>query len=218
MYNPFADPALVSGYEAWYATAGQRADMLEKALLQRMLNGFPRASTILEIGCGTGHFTRWFDQQGFRPVGLDRSPAMLAEARRLGSPPCVRGDALAPPFPTKAFDVVALITALEFVPDPDQALAEALRVARQGLILGVLNRQSLLGRQLRRKGGPIWGTARLFTPAELSDLARRAAGGQRVRITWQTALWPLWRGALPLPWGGFIGMAVRSFQRRGDSA
>jgi len=207
--NPFADPALVPGYEAWYATAGQRADMLEKALLQRLLSDFPLASTVLEIGCGTGHFTRWFDQQGFRPVGLDRSAAMLAEAGRLGGPPCVRGDALALPFPTKAFDVVALITALEFVPDPVQALAEALRVTRQGLILGVLNRQSLLGRQLRRKGGPIWGTARLFTPTGLSDLARRAASGQRVRITWRTTLWPLWQGALPLPWGGFIGMVVR---------
>ena len=78
-------------------------------------------------------------------MGLDLSRPMLAEAACLGSPPCVRGDALALPFSTAAFDLVALVTTLEFLLKPIQALAEALRVARQGLVLAVLNRQSLLG-------------------------------------------------------------------------
>ena len=206
--NPFASPAIVAGYEAWYGTAGRRADRLEKALLKRLLAGFPRASTILEVGCGTGHFTRWFGEQGLQAMGLDLSRPMLAEAARLGSPPCVHGDALALPFSTGAFDLVALVTTLEFLPEPVQALAEALRVARQGLILGVLNRQSLLGRRSKREGGPIWGVAQLFTPAELSRLVHRAAAGRPAGIIWRTTLWPFWSGVLPLPWGGFIGMAV----------
>ncbi len=205
--NPFAVPALVAHYEAWYQTAERRADRLEKALLERLLAGFPQASTILEVGCGTGHFTRWFAEQGLQATGLDLSRPMLVEAARLGSPPCVHGNALALPFSTGAFDLVALVTTLEFLPEPVQALAEALRVARQGLVLGVLNRQSLLGWQSKREGGPIWGVAQFFAPAKLTDTVQCAAG-RPVRIEWRTTLWPVWSGALPLPWGGFVGMAV----------
>lgn len=206
--NPFAESAVVSGYEAWYETTGRRADRLEKALLKQLLARYPRASTILEVGCGTGHFTRCFGERGLQAAGLDLSLPMLAEAGRLGSPPYVCGDALALPFSTGAIDLVVLVTTLEFLPEPIQALAEALRVAQQGLVLGVLNRQSLSGRQSKREGGPIWGVAQLFTPAELSRLVHRAAAGRPTKIVWRTTLWPVWSGVLPLPWGGFIGMAV----------
>jgi len=208
--NPFINPVIAAGYEAWYKTTGRRADRLEKALLKRLLADFPRATTALEIGCGTGHFTRWLDDQGLLTIGLDISAPMLAGAARLGSPPCVRSDALTLPFPTGSFDLTVLITTLEFVPDPLQTLTEALRVAQQGLILGVLNRQSLLGRQLKREGGAIWKVARFFTPAELVCLVQHAAGGKSVKIFWRTTLWPVWPRELPLPWGGFIGMAVKT--------
>lgn len=207
--NPFADPTIVTGYETWYATTGGRADYLEKALLRRLLAGFPQARLILEVGCGTGHFTRWLNAQGLRAMGLDSSAPMLVEALRLSSPPCVLGSALSLPFPTGTFDLVALITALEFIPDPVGALAEAIRVARGGLILGVLNRRSLLAWQLKRSGESLWQVAHFYTPAELINLVQRAAAGRKTRVVWRTTLWPFWSGALPLPWGGFIGMRVR---------
>ena len=206
--NPFTNPTIVAGYEAWYETSGRRADGLEKALLKRLLAGFSRAHTLLEVGCGTGHFTRWFGEQGLQVMGLDLSSLMLAEAVRLGSFPYVQGDALALPFPAGAFDLVALITTLEFITDTVQALSEATRVARHGLILGVLNRQSLLAWRRERSGEALWQMARFFTPAELVRLVQQAAAGTRVKIVWRTTLWPGWPGELPLPWGGFIGMAV----------
>jgi ubiquinone/menaquinone biosynthesis C-methylase UbiE len=176
--------------------------------LKRLLAGLPEAHTILEVGCGTGHFTRWFGEQGLLSVGLDSSRPMLDEAKRLGGPSYLQGDALTLPFLSKSFDLVALITKLEFLPDPFQALAEALRVARQGLILGVLNADSRLGREYKLAGGPIWEVARFFTPDELKRMIRKVAG-EKARITWRTTLWPFWPGAQPLPWGGFIGMAVK---------
>jgi SAM-dependent methyltransferase len=208
IFNPFANPYIASGYEAWYESTGRRAERLEKGLLRQMLARFPRASSLIEVGCGTGHFTRWFEELGLQTAGLDSSLPMLTEAIRLGCPPCVCGDALALPFLDDTFDLVAVITTLEFVADPVQALSEALRVSRQGLLLGMLNRQSLLGWQLTKEGGPIWDAARFFAPAELSHLVRRAAAGRRIEIFWRTTLWPGYPGALPLPWGGFIGMAV----------
>jgi len=207
--NPFADPTSVASYEDWYNTTGRRADRLEKSLLRRLLARFSSARTILEVGCGTGHFTRWFNELGLYAVGLDVSPPMLVEAVRLGCPHCLCGDALALPFPNRAFDIVTLITTLEFIADPAMALAEALRVAQCGLILGVLNRQSMLARQLKREGGLIWDVVRFFHPEELIHFVKRAGNEKQVKIVWRTTLWPVWPGALPLPWGGFIGMAVK---------
>lgn len=37
----------------------------------------------LEIGCGTGYFSRILAEAGFQVVGVDLSPAMIATARRL---------------------------------------------------------------------------------------------------------------------------------------
>jgi SAM-dependent methyltransferase len=207
--NPFEDASVVRGYEQWYQGRGQAADRLEKRLLARLLSHYPRATTLLEVGCGTGHFTRWLAQQGFQAVGLDLSPLMLEEARRLNGLRYVQGDALALPFESGFFDVVAMITTLEFVADPQRALSEAVRVARQGLILGVLNRCSLLARRRKAAARSPWDVARFFTPGELARLVQQVAGERFRRPYWRTTLWPSpLGGSLPLPWGGFVGMRV----------
>jgi SAM-dependent methyltransferase len=153
--NPFDDAAVASRYEGWYVGRGRRADGLEKELLEKLLGRFPAAASILEVGCGTGHFTRWFAQKGFDVVGLDVSEAMLREARRLGGPTnYLRADALSLPFADRSYDLTTMITTLEFLADPVRALAEAARVARQGLLLGVLNRWSVLALRYRLSRNP----------------------------------------------------------------
>jgi SAM-dependent methyltransferase len=208
--NPFDDPALARRYEEWYATKGRRADVREKELLGRLLLLFPRARSALEVGCGTGHFTRWLAEQGLDAVGMDMSAPMLDEARRLGGARYLHGDAHALPFADRSFDLAVLITTLEFVTDPARVLAEAVRVARQGFLLGVLNRWSLLAVRYRTSSKAMWHFARFFGAGELADLARRAAGRRAGTVTWRTTLWPI-PGVrdLPLPWGGFIGMAMQ---------
>ena len=123
--NPFAAKEAASGYEEWYSRKGRRAGRLEKDLLGRLLGLFPGCRTILEVGCGTGHFTRWFAAKGLEAVGIDPSRPMLEAARRAGGALYVRGDGEALPFPDASFDLTALITALEFIPDPARALREA---------------------------------------------------------------------------------------------
>jgi SAM-dependent methyltransferase len=208
--NPFLEPDLAARYEQWYAGPGRRADRLEKRLLQRMLLRLGTVRTILEIGCGTGHFTRWMRSLNYDVVGLDSSPPMLEQARWLNGGEYQPGDALALPYPDQSFDVAALITTLEFVSDPERALKEAARVSRAGLLLGVINRSSLLARRYRRSGNPLWHSARFFTPFELEALVRKAAGNRIADVSWRTTLWPVsWVHNLPLPWGGFIGLAGR---------
>jgi len=120
--NPFDDPALAAGYEAWYETEGRAADRREHDLLGWLLSGFPSVRPALEIGAGTGHFTRWMHATGWKVIGLDGSEPMLAEAIRRSGPRYVRADAGALPFAAGAFDVALLITTLEFLPDPARAL------------------------------------------------------------------------------------------------
>jgi ubiquinone/menaquinone biosynthesis C-methylase UbiE len=208
--NPFDNPNLAARYEQWYAGRGRRSDRLEKRLLGELLHDFPDAGTVLEIGCGTGHFTRWIVTLGFCVVGLDSSAAMLSEVRKHNCVPYVLGDASTLPFADRSFDLATMITTLEFVPDPQHALNEMFRVTEQGVILGVLNRRSLLAFRRRMLGKPPWNTARLFSPGELARLVRQTAGERLRSLQWSTTLWPLpIRGSLPLPWGGFIGMAAK---------
>ena len=173
--NPFEHPDFVVGYEEWYDGAGRRADFLEKSLLNKLLTHFPESQSAPEIGCGTGHFTRWLASQRFEVTGLDISLPMLSAVRQRNGISYVHGDAHKLPFRDRAFDLSFLITTLEFVADPLCALTEAIRVARDGVILGVLNRWSLLTRGYRRSGKRVWQSARFFTPHELSSLVRTAA-------------------------------------------
>jgi ubiquinone/menaquinone biosynthesis C-methylase UbiE len=96
--NPFDDLSLIQEYEDWYTNQGRRADRLEKTLLEWLIGHFQEPSSILDVGCGTGHFTRYFEILGLRAVGLDISPSMLAEARRHGLRVAVQADAAHLPF------------------------------------------------------------------------------------------------------------------------
>jgi SAM-dependent methyltransferase len=205
-----------ASYEQWYGTPrGRRADQAEQALLGWLLSGFPGARSLLEIGCGTGHFAGLLAKRGSRVIGLERSPAMLAEMRRrhpLAAP--VLGDAHQLPFRDGAVDLALFVTALEFVEDPLAALAEACRVARSGVLVVALNRWSLGG--LSRRWGPqsrqpLLGRARDLGLGALRRLLGQAAG-QRLRdVRWSSGLFPgpcrPLRG--PLPLGDVIGVAIR---------
>jgi len=69
-------------YEAWYHTPrGAWISDTEFSLITRLLQ--PRHDqSLLDVGCGTGHFTRRFASLGLRTTGIDNDPFMIAFARR----------------------------------------------------------------------------------------------------------------------------------------
>jgi SAM-dependent methyltransferase len=202
-------------YEAWYATSrGRRVDEAERALIAWLLASVSGARSVLDVGCGTGHFAVWLQRRSLDVIGLDRSPAMLAELRRRHAAlPVVVGDADCLPVRSGAVDVALLVTTLEFVERPEAALAEAVRVAQRGLILVVLNRWSLgglsrrVGPQARR---PILGSARDASLFALRRMARAAAGERLRSLRWASSLFPdgLWAARGRAPVGDIMGMAV----------
>jgi len=104
----------------------------------------PPGGAVLDLGCGTGAFTRDL-AAAVGPdglvVGLDASPTMLARAAAETSPGNVaymRADAGRLPFRPAAFDAVCCFAALHPFPDPSAALDEMARVLTSGGRLAVL--------------------------------------------------------------------------------
>lgn len=140
-------------YEGWYSTRrGRWIAEREYRLLSALLTPASRA-TLLDVGCGTGHFSRRFADAGLRVTGLDPDAAAVAFARRWVGVTYLRGDARDLPFADGAFEYCSAITSLCFVDDPAGAVREMWRVARRGIVLGLLYRGSLLHRQKAGQGG-----------------------------------------------------------------
>lgn len=141
-------------YDAWYDTPrGRWIGETEFALLRQLLDCRP-GDSILDVGCGTGWFTRRFAADGYVTTGLDPNPQWLNFARTHGGKEqYVEGDTLSLPFADASFDLVVSVTALCFVEDWPRALSEIVRVARRRFVLGLLNRHSLLYLQKGRHGG-----------------------------------------------------------------
>lgn len=210
------------GYEAWYAIGrGRRVDEAERALLRWLMEWLPPARTVLDVGCGTGHFAAWLRGLSVSVIGLDRSPAMLAEMRRRHSAvPAVLADATHLPMRPGSVDLALLVTVLEFLPRPGPALEEAVRVARRGVVVLALNRWSpgglsrRVGPQARR---PLLGAARDTSLRALRQAVRTAAGDRYQGLRWASSLFPdgLWAARARVPLGDVIGMAVALSPPRG---
>ncbi|WGW14048.1 methyltransferase domain-containing protein [Saxibacter everestensis] len=107
------------------------------------LLGDVRNRDVLEVGCGAGQCSRWLAEQGARAVGVDFSPGMLEQARRLQEehplsdgavpPTLLEADARHLPFQDDSFDLAcSAYGALPFVQDAESALSEVARVLRPG--------------------------------------------------------------------------------------
>lgn len=141
MARPF-EPA---DYEAWYHTRrGAWIGQTEFALLMNMLRPATGAS-LLDVGSGSGYFSRGFATAGLQVTGIDPDPAMLAYASQRHDPiRYLQGSAQHLPYADQSFDYVSAITSLCFIEPPTQALMEIWRVCRRAVVLGLLNRHSLL--------------------------------------------------------------------------
>ena len=55
---------------------------LDRALLNRFAEEVAGSGLVCDLGCGPGHVAAYLAARGVRTVGIDLSPAMVAEARR----------------------------------------------------------------------------------------------------------------------------------------
>ena len=157
-------------YDAWYdSPRGRWIGETEYRLIEQRLALQP-GTQVLDVGCGTGWFTRRLARRyDLNIVGLDVNAEWLDYARSHDSCSCyVRGDALALPFPDNSFDSVTSVAALCFTADWRMAVGEIVRVCRGRFVVGMLNQNSLLWRDKGRSDGSgAYQGARWLTPGEL---------------------------------------------------
>jgi SAM-dependent methyltransferase len=88
---------------------------------------------VLDVACGPGFVAAAAARRGADVIGLDFSPAMIAQAQQAHPTVTFReGDAQSLPFEAGSFDAVVMNFGLLHLARPDQAIAEAHRVLTPG--------------------------------------------------------------------------------------
>lgn len=187
---------IAQDYDKWYETPkGVYADEQEKKLFLK-LTEFKKGQTLLDVGCGTGHFSFWFYNLGLKVTGIDLSLEMLKVAKsKLKNKEIefFRGDASLLPFSDNSFDLVVLITTLEFTSNPRQVLSEAFRVCRNKIFLGVLNKYSILAFKRKLKAyfinkQSIYRKAKFYSLRGLKKLIKKSTDENKIELCYEKIL------------------------------
>ncbi|TYB31617.1 MAG: class I SAM-dependent methyltransferase [Candidatus Mcinerneyibacterium aminivorans] len=172
MMNPFEEKEVAENYDGWYQTkVGYIYDYLEKKTIANLLKHKKRGR-MLEIGSGTGHWSRFFSKMGFEVIGVEKSKHMydISKRKRIKNANFLNED-IFNYNPDKKFDCAAFITTLEFLENDKKAVNHVINLlADNGFILfGVLNKNSFLGQQ-RKKEKNIFTDARFYTQDEIKEI------------------------------------------------
>ncbi|NQT01084.1 MAG: class I SAM-dependent methyltransferase [Planctomycetes bacterium] len=163
-------------YDKWYETAeGVMYDRLEKKAISKYLLRNVQGRKLLEIGCGTGHWSQFFGEHDFEVMGVDVSERMISKAleTKLQNTSFYIADGHFLPFKDGVFDVTAAIVTLEFVRDAELVVREMVRCTRKPggqLLIGVLNMLTRLNRKRQQSPESLYAKARLFSPEQLKQL------------------------------------------------
>lgn len=202
-------------YEQWYEGRYKRAEIWQKKVMEQLLKKDSRVKTLLEFGCGTTRFTRWWKDIGVEAYGGDISPLMLSQAMHLFDGDLVMADSHYMPFKDQTFDALAFITTFEYYKDPVRVIRESARVARYGIAMGMMNRNSpkFIRRRVQQAFGknPFYVTANFYTPSTLSNVIHEALKGREYTIEWTCTGLPKWFPVQQwsVPFGDFFGLYVR---------
>jgi len=179
--------SMAETYDRWYETpSGRVHDVLEKKAIAKALPRPASGARLLDVGCGTGHWSAFFSQRGFAVTGVDISPEMIGTARGKGivNASFEIADAHALPFEDGQFDAAVAITTLAFVRDPETVVREMARCTRRpggALVVGALNALAPINRQRKKNAKLPYAQARPFTPSGLDRLLARH-GETQVRV------------------------------------
>lgn len=160
----------------------------------------PPGRSWLDVGCGTGALTAAVlaVAEPSRVTGVDPAESFLVHARARVTDPRVTfysGDARSLPVPDGSFDAVVSGLALNFVPDPEQAVAECARAAAPGGTVAAYVWDYAEGMAMLRH---FWDTAVALDPA-----SAHLDEGRRFPLCRPEPLRDLWTGA------GLVDVTVR---------
>ncbi len=188
-------------YDAWFEQDKNRYCLaLEINLLLDLLKPV-KGQRILDIGCGTGISLEPLLGKGLNLTGIDPSLYMLDIASKKFADRVAlhRGAGEDLPFEDNEFDSAFFFTSLEFMERPGKAIEEACRVAKDTLVICVLNKYAPLNAFRRLKSflvPTIYTHAHFFGIWELKHILHALLG--EVPVKWRTTLQiPFARGKIP---------------------
>lgn len=140
------DKEPIKRYESWFFTpAGVYVDEKEKATLLQIMR-FKRGEKVLEVGCGTGRYVEYFNDLGLIATGIEPMDELIKIAlqkSKIKKEQIIKSSYEKLPFDDESFDNVVSLIALQFSVDIKAALKEMVRVAKNKVGIGFLNKNSL---------------------------------------------------------------------------
>ena len=158
-----------TSYDEWYRSPiGSYAFRSELKGLEALL---PPLGVGIDVGAGTGIFAKHLSTGGRCVVCLDPSPGMLKEAEKRHLSAIIAAAEVSP-IRHGSLDFAYMVTVIEFLADPIQALRSVGAVLKEEatLVILTINRESSWGEhysKLAEKGDPIFSRANLY---ELGDV------------------------------------------------
>jgi len=202
-------------YEDYYEGPYKRAEIWQKKVLAELITKDERGESLLEFGCGTTRFTRWWNEIGIEAMGADISPFMLGQGVQLFDGDLVLADSHHMPFKDHSFDVLAFIATFAYYKDPVKVIREAVRVGKYGIIFGIMNRNSpkLIRRRMQQAVGKneYYVTANFYTPKKLIETIHEALEDRLYEIKWKSTGLPKWFPVQEwnMPIGDFFALHVK---------
>ncbi len=216
------DEEIIRSYERWLTSStGAYTDRRECELVMSLLQP-QTGERLLDVGCKTGHHLARFKRKGCTVTGVETSPFILEAAReKMGKQADLyRGDCDDLPFSDNEFDIVTMITSLEKAGNIRKAVSEAIRVSRNRVFLGVLNRMSFSASTLRKAGSicaPMESVTYFLGPFNLISMVKHIMGDVPVRwgsviffpLSWYPAAEQIEEKISPMknPFGAFVGVS-----------
>lgn len=152
--------------------------------LREALAGAP-GPRLADVGGGTGNYALALRDDGFEPLVVDRSEAMLARAAAKGLA-TLHADAESLPLADASFDAAMLVSMLHHVEDRAAVLAEACRIVRPGGRLAVMQftREDVADLWVSEYFPPIRSWLELTHPAA-AELGAALPGAHRLPIVFR---------------------------------
>jgi len=116
----------------------QLFDRYRRNMLRReaeVVKSIKAGGSLLDIGCATGTFFENFDSGQWRRYGVDTSYVGVEIARRKYRAEVFCGTLAEAGFPKASFDVVSMLDALYYSPDPASELLEIRRILKDDGLL-----------------------------------------------------------------------------------
>lgn len=122
-----------SAAEIYDKTRGPPRQVMNQ-LVKTLISELSCYETILDVGVGTGRFTKPLQDNGFEVVGVDIAKKMINKAVEKGAHNLLQGDVCSLPFKDNSFDVAVSVHLLHLISEWKMALQEICRVTRRVMV------------------------------------------------------------------------------------